>query len=223
MVVLIVLTAGPILRAVDKTFTSSGQIVAGEEWDNVYVYNDGTIVDMLGGILDSIVTHDASTLNVFDGQVSTLSALQFSTASIFGGSVDGAYAWDQSAVTLSDSGSVLSLSARGTSGTVRMIGGVAEYIRVGDSGTANLFGGVVNNYLNTWDMGTVNIYGYGWSYDPSGGNWNGGLLSGFWLDDTPFAIDLYDPQTYNHINLVPEPTSLLLLAAGAVLLIRNRK
>ena len=33
---------------IDKIFTSSGQILDGEEWNNVSIYNDATIVDMLG-------------------------------------------------------------------------------------------------------------------------------------------------------------------------------
>jgi hypothetical protein len=206
IVVLIFLIAAPALRAVDKTFTSSGQILPGEEWGNVYVYNDDTVVDMLGGILDSIVSNDASTLNVFDGEVSTLAALEFSTANIFGGSVHGAYAWDQASVTLSGTGTVLSFGAGGSSGTVNMLGGVAEYVRAGDTSVANLYGGLVNSYLNAWDSASVNIYGYDFDYDPAGGNWNGGQLTGFWLDHTPFTIDLYDTETYGHVNLVPEPS-----------------
>lgn len=51
----------------DKIFTSSGQILSGEEWGNVYIYNDDTIVDMLGGWVLSATTHDESTFNYYDG------------------------------------------------------------------------------------------------------------------------------------------------------------
>ena len=76
----------------DITFTSSGQILPGEEWGNVYIYNDDTIVDMLGGLADSIGAYDESTLNVLAGYVSTLDAREFSTANVSGGQVYGLHA-----------------------------------------------------------------------------------------------------------------------------------
>ena len=57
----VILFTAPQLQAVteNKTFTSSGQILPGEEWNNVYIYNDDTVVDMLGGGADGIGTYDA--------------------------------------------------------------------------------------------------------------------------------------------------------------------
>ncbi len=50
LVFVILLLSAPLAQAlpVDKDFTSSGQILPGEEWNNVSIYNDATIVDMLG-------------------------------------------------------------------------------------------------------------------------------------------------------------------------------
>jgi hypothetical protein len=205
----LVIAAGMILMvcqtgvaAEDKIFTSSGQIVDGEEWNNVSIYNDDTIVDMLGGNVDRMGTYDASTLNVTGGHVSTLDAHEFSTANISGGYVHGASASDSARVILSGTASVVSLSARGSFGTVNMTGGTTEYLRAGESGTINLHGGIVSQYLNAWDFATVYIYGYGFDYDSNGGNWNGGQLTGFYLDDRPFTIDLYSSETYLHIDLI---------------------
>jgi len=206
----------------DKIFTSSGQILPGEEWGNVYIYNDYTIVDMLGGNVDSIGTYDASMVNVIDGSVNTLEAHEFSTANVSGGYVYTLWARDSGTANLSDMGSVVSLSARGSFGKVNMTDGTTEYLRAGDSGTINLHGGIVSEYLNAWDFATVYIYGYGFNYDPSAGNWNGGQLTGFYLDDTAFTIDLYDAQTYNHINLIPEPATVLLVSLGSLMLRRRR-
>jgi len=219
----VVLFSGNGLYAVpDKIFTSSGHILPGEEWANVFIYNDGTIVNMLGGDVDGIATYDSSMVNVTGGFVSTLDALEFSIANISGGTVGGVMTWDYAITNLYDGGSVFSLSARGQSGVVNMAGGITEYLRAGESGIINLYGGVVTNCLDTWDSATVNIYGYGFNYDPSAGGWDGGQLTGFWLDDSSFAIDLYDPDTYEHINLVPEPCSLILLAFGSLAMIRKR-
>jgi hypothetical protein len=62
-------TASELTAVEDKIFTSSGQILPPEEWSNVYIYNDDTIVDMFGGLVDGIATYDASTLNITGGLV----------------------------------------------------------------------------------------------------------------------------------------------------------
>jgi len=206
---------------VDRIFTSSGHILPGEEWNRVSIYNDHTVVNMLGGLVDQMETYDASMLNVADGDISTLYAEDSSTANIFGGSVRGVFTWDYAITNLYDGGIVFSLSSGGESGVVNMTGGITEYLRAGESGTINLYGGVVTNCLNAWDLATINIYGHDFNYDPRAGNWGGGQLTGFWLDDTSFSIDLYDYDTCEHINLIPEPGSLILLALGALLIKRK--
>ncbi|NIT57366.1 MAG: hypothetical protein GWN00_14380 [Aliifodinibius sp.] len=151
------------------------------------------------------------------GGIQTLDAFNISTANISGGDVRSIFTWDHATTNLYDGGSVFSLGA-GVSGTINMMGGNTEYLRAGDFSIVNLFGGTVNIYLNAWDSAKVNIYGYGFDYDPSAGNWNGGQLTGLWLDDTPFIIDLAGSGTYSNINLVPEPISLILFTCGALLL-----
>jgi hypothetical protein len=216
-----VCAASEVLAVGDKAFTSSGQILPGEEWNIVSVYNDDTVVDMLGGLVDGMGTYDASTLNITGGFVSTLDALEYSSANISGGYVYGSHARGYSTVNFFETAGGLSLSARDFA-TVNMTGGTSEYVRAGESGTLNLYAGLVTDSLDGWGSAIINIYGYGFNYDPSGGNRDGGQLTGFWLDDTPFTIDLYDPDTYSHINLVPEPSSLALLALGSLLLRRRR-
>ncbi len=193
----------PQLYADDKIFTSSGQILPGEEWSNVYIYNDDTIVDMLGGHVDSMAAYDASTLNITGGHVSTLHARGFSTANVSGGYVHGLWAQDSGTVILSDTASVVSLSSRGSFGTVNMTGGSTEYARAGNSGTLNLYGGVVNNSLNAWDSATINIFGYDLFKTSTGGTYGYGFVTGYWVDGTSFTIDLSTSKTYSHLNLIP--------------------
>ena len=72
----------------------------------------------------------------------------------------------------------------------------------------------------------ANIYGYGFQYNPLTGDYGGGQLTGFWMDDTPFSIDLWYSSypgapiidTYAHIVLIPEPATLLLLGSGGLFL-----
>ena len=218
----VVLLGAAKVQAVNITFNTSGVIDGNDVYDNVYIYNDDTIVDMLGGLVDSIGTYDASTVNVTGGQVSTLGAHEFSTANVSGGEVYSLGARDSATVNLSDIGNVSSLSARGDYGTVNMTGGTTEYAGAGESGILNLYGGVVTDSLNAWDSATVNIFGYDLVMTSSGGGYNYGQVYGFWEDDTPFTIDFNTSETYSHINLIPEPSSFILFALGSLILKRKK-
>ena len=217
--VIVVLTGGRAHAVPDKTFTSSGQILPGEEWNNVYIYNDDTIVDMLGGSADSIGTYDESTVNVTAGQVSTLDAREFSTANVLGGEVYILWALDSASVNLSGTGTVSSLSARGSFATANMYGGSAVYVDALMSGNVNLHAGLVSDYISAPD-GTINIFGYGLSKSDTGGTYGYGFVTGHWGDESPFSIDFLSPETYSNVTLIPEPTSFLLLGLG-VFLSRN--
>lgn len=202
---------------IDKIFTSSGEILDGEEWNNVSIYNDDTIVDMLGGDVESIGTYDASTINVTGGHVMTLGALEFSTANVSGGEVYSLSAWDSAKVNFSNDASVFSLGSGGDFGTVNMTGGSTEYLRAGDFGNINLYAGLVTDSLNAWDFATVNIFGYDLVKTSSGGRYGCGQVYGFFADGSSFTIEFSTFETYSHINLIPEPGSLILFAFGCVL------
>ncbi len=205
----------------EKTFTSSGQILPGEEWNSVYVYNDDTVVDMLGGFVEGLGSYDASTVNVTGGSINGLNAHELSTANVSGGSHGTLEAWDSATVKVFPGATLFRLNGSGY-GTGYMTGGTTEYVGAGDSSVINLYGGVISDWLAAGGSSTINIYGYSFAYDPMGGTRDGGQLTGFWLDDTPFTIDFYGTQTYSHINLIPEPSTLLLLGLGAVFLRRKR-
>ena len=40
------------VQAENKVFTESGEIVDGDIWNMIFIYNDDTIVDMSGGMCD---------------------------------------------------------------------------------------------------------------------------------------------------------------------------
>jgi hypothetical protein len=223
LITLILLCTISTVRAVeDRIFTTSGQILDGEEWGNVYIYNDDTIVDMLGGLVDGIATYDASTLNITDGSVSTLEALEFSTANVSGGYAHTLWAWDSAMVTLSGTGSVISLSARGDSGLANVYGGSVSGISTYDSGIVNLHGGLVSDYISA-PSGTINIFGYDLIKMPSGGTYGFGYVAGYWHDNMAFTINLLSPETYSNVYLIPEPSSLVLFTFAGLLLRTNKK
>lgn len=218
----------------DKIFTSSGQILPGEEWNLVYIYNDDTVVDMLGGRVGAISTFDYSTLNVMDGSAG-VRGFDYSTINISGGVFPGAHTWNYSTINFYASGKAHGLGSR-EFGIANMYGGTVEHMSAWDSGVVNIYDGlitdglwavhtsIVNIYgglirsggLGAEDTSIINVYGYDFNYDPTGGAYYGGQLTGFWLNGSPFALDLYHAETYSHINQVPEPSGLLILALGAL-------
>lgn len=217
----VVLFAGNGLYAVpNKIFTSSGYIFPGEVWNTVSIYNDDTVVTMLGGMSDFISTYDRSTLNAIYGQAG-VGAFDYSVINIYGGTHWEVFASGHGTVNFSSDSVSEGLGASGF-GTANMFGGAVEHVGVNDSGTVNLYGGIITDFLGASRLSTVNIYGYGFNYDPLGGAYDGGRVTGFWFDNTSFSIDLYGGETYSHINLIPEPTTFVLLVIGGMLL-RKRK
>jgi len=187
-------------------FYSDGVIQNGDEYSYVSVYNDA-IVDMTGGTVTiQLGAYDSSTVNISGGVLNGV----FTS----GESVD-------STLNLSGSMQADEVEIWG-SGTLNMLGGTIGSVEIHN--VANLYGGTISDYLLA--TSTVNIYGYDFEYDPLAGNYQGGQLTGFWLDDTPFSIDLYYQDipgapiidTWSHIVLIPEPTTILLLAIGGIIL-----
>jgi len=204
----------------DKIFTSSGQILPGEEWNSVYIYNDDTIVDMLGGFVEGMGTYDASRVNITAGHINTLDAWDFSSANVSAGEVFSLSAVDSGTVTLSGTGIVSAFSAGGEFTTANMYGGTAVYVHALMSGTVNLYGGLVSEYISAPE-GTVNIFGYDLFKSPGGGAYGYGFVTGHWSDGTAFTIDLLSPETYSNVTLIPEPCSLMVFALGALLVRRK--
>ena len=225
-IVAVVLFAGSELYAgpVDKIFTSSGQILPGEQWNMVSIYDtlpNHTTVDMTGGIVNEIACFDASALNVLAGQIgSNLTASEQSTINIYGGSLDHMSSYDISTINLSGNSTVYSISALRTS-IFNMYGGTTTYLGAVDSSVLNLHGGAIINYLNVIDSSMVNVFGYNLVKTSTGGTYGYGQVTGFWQNDLPFTINLAGSGTYSRVNLIPEPSTIFLLSLG-IFCIRKR-
>jgi len=84
MAVLLLLLASQ-LQAIDVDFYINGVIESGDNYEVVNVWNEA-IVDMSGGYLARLRTHDFSTINIYDGNVHQgISSLHSSTVNIYGG------------------------------------------------------------------------------------------------------------------------------------------
>ena len=183
------------VQAVNITFTTSGVIDQNDVYDNVYIYNDDTIVDMLGGDVDSIGTYDASTVNVTGGHVNTLGAHEFSTANVSGGYVYSLGARDSATVNLSDTGSAFSLAARGNGGTVNMSGGTTDHASALESGILNISAGLISDGIGADYSGTLNMTGgttQGANFrGEATANLFGGVISDFLMAAEDSIVNIY--------------------------------
>ena len=208
--ILILMLLSPALclatLATNIDFYTDGVIQEGDEYRYVGVYNNAK-VDMTGGIvIVQLGAYDSSTVNISGGVLNGVFTSGASTAS-----------------TLNLSGSMQADGVRiWGSGTLNMFGGTIGSVQIDN--IANLYGGIISDYLLA--TSTVNIYGYNFQYNPLAGDYRGGQLTGFWMNDTPFSMDLYYDDTpggglvdtWSHIVLIPEPATLLLLGLGVLML-----
>ena len=78
--------------------------------------------------------------------------------------------------------------------------------------------------LGILDSGTVNLYAYDVVHHETGGHYDRGWIEGNFLEnDLYFNFNLNDTGTFGHINIIPEPSTLLLLALGGVFLRRKKQ
>ena len=209
---------------IDRIFTTDGVIIEGDEYANVDIYDtppSQTTVSMSGGSVNRLIAYDSSVLYFTGGTISVLYAYDFSTINISGGYIHSPMACDRSTINISGAFNAVEVSAA-PEGIVNVMGGTMEAI-AGWGGIINLYGGAINNNIHTaGEGGWVNIYGYDLEKTYTGGKYDYGYVSGFWLDGTSFTIDLKGPGTYSHINLFAainveikiRPETLNLTSAG---------
>jgi len=222
--ILVLSAASQLQAAENKDFYGNGQILAGEQWNVVSIYDtlpSHTTVDMYGGTIDSLGAYDQSSVNIYDGHINGAHAGDYSTINAFGGSMTLAGTGHG---TINVYGGDFLNIGGGYNSVINMSSGTTEYLGAGDFGIINLSGGLVTDSLYGGDSSVVNIFGYNLTKTPYGGRYDFGQVSGVWADGVPFEIDLRSSTngTYSHINLIPEPMTLLLIGFGT-LFVRKRR
>ena len=94
-----------------------------------------------------------------------------------------------------------------------------DWLWTRDSSVVNIYGDNIN-WLAAYDDSSINLYAYDVTYHPTGGGdyGNNEWIEGIYYSDaSSFSFWLYNDEAYSHINIVPEPSSLILLGLGSLL------
>jgi len=95
-----------------------------------------------------------------------------------------------------------------------MLGGVMDIIIMRNNSVSYIRGGNLGA-LASIENSSVYLYAYDVIHHPTGGHYDGGWVEGkYYLDGASFDFDLGAQYTYQHINIVPEPSTLAFLALG---------
>ena len=190
-------------------------------WANVIQTYDASTFNMSGGITE-VSAHDVSTINMGGGKIYTLQAAESSTANVFGGHVYSLEAWNNGTVNVWGDADVFAVDTR-EQGVVNITGGTVDSARVLELGIVNLSGGFLRDCLYAGDSGIVYVYGNNLFKVPNDGEYGYGFVYGSWYGGANFHIDFGNFETYSHIILIPEPSTVLLLFTGSILLKRRKR
>ncbi|MGD0077846.1 MAG: PEP-CTERM sorting domain-containing protein [Sedimentisphaerales bacterium] len=236
---LLVLLAGG--RASAKDFYSDGNIITGDLWDSVYIHDtlpSHTTINMTGGeVFGGMYGYDRSTLNLSGGRVNIMSSYdnsilnmtagilnnlysyEYSTANISGNTLDGPFnisARDNSIINFSGTADADHVDAFNTV-KLNILGGTINHISARNDGVLNIYSGDISNVWSQ-DNAVINVFGKELRKWPTGGAFGYGFVYGYYNDWSSFYFSLESTESYSHVNLIPEPATILLLVAGSLFL-----
>ncbi len=192
-VILILLSISPVQAVYHIDFTEGyNQLDTTERVEHVYVFNDA-ILDVVNCNLGDLTGYNNTLINWYYGDIFTFGVSDNSIANIYGGNSNK----------------------------------TNFNIIVGGNGTINLYdmskdGAFLTINFYPGQNGKLNIYARDVVYTPYS-NDSGGILSGQFLTEKGTSFSIRTPDDpFSHINIIPEPSTLLLLGTGCLLL-RRRK
>ena len=208
-------------RTLAKEFYSDGSIVGGEYWSSADIYDtppNHTTVNMTGGEVFSMHTHDASILNMTGGIIDNLYSYESSTVNISGNDHSNPFnisAMNNSIINFSGTAQGEEMYAE-NSATINITGGTIDDLTAYNSGVINIYAGDI---LDVWaqDNTAVNVFGHNLIKSLTGGQFGYGFVQGIYNNQSSFDIDFRGSDTYSHVNLIPEPATILLFGTGGLI------
>ena len=175
------------------------------------------IVLGVGNVQGSIVEFTEDWVIHEGDEYDIVSILNDAIVGMTGSEVWGIHAKESSTFNLFD-GVAHRVYAESSSSIYIYGGTIDRSLNVAGSSTVSLFGGEEFGDVAIFDSEVLKIYGYGFEYQPAGAG--SGMLSGYWLDGTPFSgmylRMLPEPFPGSQIVLIPEPSTLFLLLLGGL-------
>jgi len=215
--------------AADITFTSSTTVAAGDNYGNVFIRNDGTVIEMSGGtVTKDIALYDASKLNMSGGTIEyDINIHNSGIATVFSGAaiLDDVYVYDSGTLLLRGGAISDNLQAYGSTVVEIGDGSIGGNLGIHDSCETAIHGGSTDYVLWADGNSEVFIYGRNLAIATSGGAYGYGVVTGLWANWAPFQIDFDTSSTYTHVDLieVPEPATMGMLVLGGLAMLRRRK
>jgi len=207
-----------------------------------YVYVDSqtpymyTTVNWLAGAhARALIGCEHSRINILGGSVGFLESWDFSQVDISGGSIeDRLDSWGSSQLNISG-GFIYGLVSWESSHADISGGSIGDLVS-SSSGQINVFGGTISGDLRLWGQSKIRIFGYDFAVDgqPLGYGELTSIYGGLpdyeplrHLTGTLLSGELFDNDFYigndARIVLIPEPTTLLLLGIGGLVLRKRRR
>jgi len=229
-----------------RTYNSSKVDVSGGYVGYILAY-ETSAVHLSGGCVPTLNAFAASAVDIaVGGDVDRLDAFGTSTVHLTGGIVDTLLARDTSAVHLSSQCVRVGALTTLNSSTVHFTGGIVNTLSVQNTSAVDISGMSRVSWLGTFDTSMVHLSGgtvdrldafensavtfYGKDFFLGTGlSLDGervlgtGILSGRWLGGTTWAVNITGNDSGATILLMPEPTTLALLALGGLLALRRRR
>jgi hypothetical protein len=205
-----------------EEFYSDGSIGTGEYWSSVAIYDtppNHTTVNMTGGQVDTMSTYDTSIFNMTSGKMSHLYSYESSTVNISDNDHSSPFnisARDLSIINFSGTAKGEEVYAL-NSATINITGGTIDDLTAYNSGVINIYAGDISN-IWAQDNTAVNILGCNLIKSLTGGQFGYGFVQGIYNNQSSFEIDFMGSDTYSHVNLIPEPITILLLGVGGLFL-----
>lgn len=144
------------------------------------------------------------------------------TADLTGGTVNGILWLYNTSVASIFSPSQINMVHANDFSTAHIYGGQIDFIRAFETTHIYLYGGAIGE-IDVLEQSVFDFYVSDYSWDPDGGVWSAGLITGHWYSTNQyFSISTTQADAINHIHFVPEPLSLTLLLAAGLFTVRRR-